>query len=253
MYLTLNLHTHSKKPDTIKFNSSCPFCNKEQLMQENGVLSQRGKMMLVKNKFPTLEDTYQTVLIETDNCNEQLHTYSKEHLHNLIHYLFDEWFSMQRNTNALSTILFANKGSHSSGSISHGHHQIVNLLDINYKERLQDSDFVGEVIEKNENIEYNISTFPKSELYEFNVIVNDLKYLNDMADKIQITADYIMNHLNKKFESYNIFYYEYKGKYIAKITARFVRSAYDVGYGIQFKPSNIEDIKKDIQSLYFLS
>ena len=65
-----------QKPESIRNRSAaCPFCDKEQL---TNILATDGSIIWLKNKFPTLQDTFQTVLIETDNCEDHIATYTEE-------------------------------------------------------------------------------------------------------------------------------------------------------------------------------
>ncbi len=66
-----NLHSHlyfnsdigSHKPENIIHTEvECPFCDRDRL---EGIIAQQGQILLIKNKYPVLQDAFQTVLIET--------------------------------------------------------------------------------------------------------------------------------------------------------------------------------------------
>ena len=63
---------------------------------------------MAKNKFPTLKDTFQTVLIETDNCEDHIATYTEEHMKSLIRFSIKHWLDLQKNEEFTSVILYKN-------------------------------------------------------------------------------------------------------------------------------------------------
>ena len=73
-----------KKPNSIDNNSTiCPFCDTKNLTD---ILDRDGTIILLKNKYPTLDNTFQTVIIETNNCDDDMSTYSKEYMRKLIQF-----------------------------------------------------------------------------------------------------------------------------------------------------------------------
>ena len=88
MSSTTHLHFHSnvgqQKPNSIhNRETTCPFCDRQGI---ESILAEDGPILLVPNKFPVLEDTYMTVLIETATCDEDLTTLPTDHLHRLIRF-----------------------------------------------------------------------------------------------------------------------------------------------------------------------
>jgi galactose-1-phosphate uridylyltransferase len=62
--LTFKNHARIGKPVTItKKEMACPFCLVNDLTE---IIATEGSIIWLKNKFPTLENTLQSVIIETD-------------------------------------------------------------------------------------------------------------------------------------------------------------------------------------------
>lgn len=241
----------SQKPESIiNTAAACPFCDTEKL---EGIIERRGKMMLIKNKYPVLQEAFQTVLVETDDCFSELSLYDSDHLHDLIRFGIEKWQEMKESGDFASVLFYKNHGPLSGGTIRHPHMQIVGLKHIDYRERVRKEDFVGSLIHKQNSVELNLSTQPKVGFFEFNVILADLQDINDMADYIQRVAHYALNHFNRKCSSYNIFFYQYNEKIIAKVMPRFVTSPIFIGYSIPHVSNQTANIVYEMNKLYFLN
>lgn len=248
-HLCFDSNIGSLKPESIiNTDAQCPFCNRQQLAE---IIEQRGQMILVKNKYPVLQDAFQTVLIETDQCNSELSLYSKQHLHALIRFGVEKWLEMKKDGNYKSVIFYKNHGPLSGGTIRHPHMQIVGLKNLEYKERLKKEFFEGITICRSQNVELNLSTKPKVGFFEFNVILEDYDQIDVMADYIQTMAHYTLNHFHRRCNSYNLFFYQIDEKIIAKIMPRFVTSPLFVGYSIPQVSNRMKDVVKEIKTLYF--
>ena len=66
-----------------KKKNVCPFCDVENLTD---IYAKEDDMIWLKNKFPTLRDTWQTVLIESSDHNGDISTYTQEHNRKLMHF-----------------------------------------------------------------------------------------------------------------------------------------------------------------------
>ncbi|MDD4601678.1 hypothetical protein SDC9_27464 [bioreactor metagenome] len=239
----------SQKPESIiNTSTKCPFCDHNDLEE---IIEQRGKMILVKNKYPVLKDAFQTVLIETDECYSELSTYSKKHLYALIRFGVEKWLEMKSSGDYQSAIFYKNHGPLSGGTIRHPHMQIVGLKYIDIQKNLKGDFFEGFTINKMPGIELNISTKPKVGFFEFNVVMDSLAHIDRMADYIQIMAHYALNHFHRRCSSYNLFFYQLENKIITKIMPRFVTSPIFIGYSIPHVSSRTHDVVKEVQSLYF--
>lgn len=248
-HLHFNTGIGRQKPNSIRNKElSCPFCEREKLTD---LIAEEGSILLLKNKFPVLEHTYQTVLIETDECQSELSLYSEEHLVKLIRFGLSHWLKMKASNKYKSVIFFKNHGPLSGGTIAHPHMQIIGLEDIDYTKKVQASDFQGLTIHEKNGTVFSISTEPRVGFYEFNVKLGDIHDVTAFAKYIQTAAHYILNHFPFSCSSYNVFFYEFESMIYAKIVPRSVTTPLFIGYFIPQVPNNIEWMKQDIQERYF--
>jgi galactose-1-phosphate uridylyltransferase len=252
MKATAHLHFDSnlgrQKPESIVNRSTvCPFCDRENLKD---ILAADGPILLVKNKYPTLRDTFQTELIETDDCDSELSLYSREHLHRLIRFGVSHWLEMEQCGNYQSVLFYKNHGPLSGGTIHHPHMQIVGLKHIDYKTTVMEEHFEGLRIGEKNGVEFNISTRPRMGFFEYNVRLSGGGQIDQMADYIQIAAHYVLNHFNKNCSSYNLFFYQLDSGLAAKIVPRFPASPLFVGYSIPQVSDRIQEVAEEIRNRY---
>ncbi|MGI6225975.1 MAG: DUF4931 domain-containing protein, partial [Peptococcales bacterium] len=122
-----------------------------------------------------------------------------------------------------------------------------------YRETLKKEYFEGLILENNNGVELNISTSPRVGFFEFNIIIEDIDNLRQMADYIQITTNYILHHFNKYCDSYNLFFYQYENRIIAKAMPRFITSPIYIGYAIPQISNRLKDVIQEFRELYNLS
>ena len=245
-HLEFNLSIGKQKPENIiNTTASCPFCDRRNL---EGIIAQDGSILLVKNKYPVLEGTVQTVLIETDECHSELSLYSREHLHKVFRFGIDRWEEMERQPAYQSVIFFKNHGPFSGGTIRHPHMQIIGLKNINYLDTVHPEHFTGLVIDSAGKVELNLSTKPRVGFFEFNVIMNGSARIDQLADYVQLVAKYILNHFHRNCNSYNLFFYRLNHSIAVKIMPRFVTSPLFIGFAIPQVSNRLEDVVLDFQS-----
>ncbi len=203
-------------------SGKCPFCRPEE---NSEIIDRDGPIVLVKNKYATLADSFQTVLIETDDCKADIRSYNTEYLRRIITFGIDHWQKFENSGDFRSVVFYKNHGPLSGGTIEHAHMQIVGLEKIDYRANLRDEFFTGIEILKNENSLVNLSCSPLSSAIEFNIIAMQ-RDDHFMAECIKILVEYIMTYT----ESYNLFFYDRKGSIICKIVPRWVSSPYFIGY-----------------------
>lgn len=248
-HLCFNSYIGQMKPENIvNKEAQCPFCDRHKLVD---VIAEQGPILLVKNKYPVLQETFQTVLIETYTCEEELSTYSKDHLYDVINFGIKYWLEMHSSGEYKSVLFFKNHGRFSGGTIRHPHMQIVGLKNVDYHEHLRPEHFEGMVIDRRQNAELNLSTKPRVGFFEFNGILTDLAATNDLADYIQVAAHYILNGFHKNCTSYNLFFYHLQDKVAVKIMPRFVMSPIYVGYSIPQVSNRLDDVGEEIHERYF--
>lgn len=263
--LDYQVNANRNKPNTYRNkNIECPFCNFYNNKGDNKVITRNGNQMLIENKFPVYSNAHQTVLVENSTCQYDLSNYNDETLFAVLSFGLLNWLEMSRNKKYASVVFFKNHGLNSGGSITHPHMQIVGLYDTDYKQTLESSNFEGLLIDKSKNVNWNISNQPKSEFYEFNVIVpkDDIEsHLNNNDNEsfmlfckyIQRTTHFILTELNTRNLSYNFCFYEFEDKIIAKIIPRgcnfaSVTSPYLLGYGISQVPSDIQEVAEKLKN-----
>lgn len=248
-HLHFDMQLGRNKPESIhNRDTSCPFCDRNSLTD---VLEQRGSMIWLKNKYPVLQDTVQTVLVESDECDGDWSVYSKEHVRNLLAFGVEKWMEMERSKDFQSVLFFKNHGPYSGGSIRHPHMQIVGLNQYDYLHQVKESDFEGIVIDREDGVEVTLSTLPRAGFFEYNVVLSDRDRLGRMAEYLQILAHWILNHVNPRFQSYNFFFYQWEGKLVTKVVPRFVTSPLFVGYSIPQVANNLEEVVREIRRHYF--
>lgn len=228
-----------------KEKESCPFCNRQELTD---VLAEDGSIILLKNKFPTLEGTFQTVIIETDECLANMSNYDTEHMRKVISFGIKHWLAMEESGEYKSVVFYKNHGPLSGGTIDHAHMQIVGLKNIDYRENLNDEIFEGiEIYREGESI-LNISTKPNTCATEFNIITTDCNE-NFMAENIQKIVKYILNHF--RCSSFNLFFYQWREAIICKIVPRYVVSPFLIGFSIPQTSNRIRSIVQELQEMYY--
>lgn len=208
----------------------CPFC---QYSEEENILKREANMFWVLNKYQTLQDTHQTIIIESDDHNKDISTYSKEENRKLFAFAFNCWAETKNDPQFKSVLFYKNHGPLSGGSLKHPHMQIVGLQAIDGEAQMQPENFDGLTVLSEKDVTINFSTQPIMGFLEINLLVdaNAADGINHLADYVQKTVDYVLNTYHQgRCESYNLFFFERAGKYIAKLTPRFIVSPYFVGY-----------------------
>ncbi|TYR79813.1 DUF4931 domain-containing protein [Priestia megaterium] len=252
-HLLFNSAIGSQKPETIvNRQNPCPFCHVESLTD---IIEQEDSIIWLKNKYPVLQDAYQTVIIETDKCSSELSTYPKEHLYKLLSFTTARWIQMIKSREYESVLLFKNHGPMSGGSLRHPHMQIIGLKTMDISDKITDDQFEGITIQEKENVLFNLSTKPRMGFFEFNIVTTDLvHHLPLFADYIQVATHYLLNHFHRSCTSYNLFFYNLEdGRIATKIIPRFATSPLFVGYGIPQVSTKINHIAKQVNELYLTS
>lgn len=238
-----------KKPNSIRNKDvMCPFCARELLTD---IIDTEDSIILLKNKYPVLERTYQTVLIETDDCHAELSVYPEEHLFRLIRFALNHWIKIEETGKYESVLLFKNHGPLSGGSIAHPHMQIIGLEDVDYTDNIKIEDFRGLMIDSYDGTEFTLSSSPKIGFYEFNVKLGSFEDIKPFARYIQNAVHYILHSFPFHCNSYNLFFYKLGEERYAKIVPRFVTTPLYIGFSIPQIPDNLEWMRDDIKKHYF--
>jgi len=241
-HLTFVVETIKEKIKYRENSSSCPFCNREEL---TNIIVEDGPIILLENKFPSLADTYQLLLIETDKCSENMTTYDNAHLRRLISFGINHWLEMDAGGDYKSVVFFKNHGFLSGGSVEHEHMQIVGLKNVDYRENIKDEIFEGIEIYREDDCLINISTLPNACSTEINIIT---KPRND--NFITDNLPGIIKYMQKQCSSYNLFFYNWKNSIICKLVSRWVTSPFLVGYSIPHNSDRIPVIAEELRQYY---
>lgn len=246
--LVFEIEQAKGKPENIKHaDGYCPFCDTDNL--EN-IIDQRKDMIWLDNKFRTLKDTYQTVLIESSDHNGDIATYNQTKNHEVFEYIYECWNKMLKCGKYTSVLMYKNVCPLSGGSLRHPHFQIIGLEKVNGYKHVEAENFTGMEVYKDSKIELNISKKPIMGFVEFNIIITDAKNIDKLADMAQTAVQYVLEDFyGGKFDSYNIFFYKEYSKIICKVVPRYVVSPYFVGYRLSQRDgdkqvSGIRDVLK---------
>ncbi|MFD2444542.1 DUF4931 domain-containing protein [Bacillus sp. CGMCC 1.16607] len=249
-HLHFNTTIGRKKPNSIRNKQqSCPFCAREELTD---ILATDGPIILLKNKFPVLENSNQTVLIETDDCHGEISLYTDTFLERLIAFGLKHWIEMEESGKYKSVLFFKNHGPLSGGTIAHPHMQIIGLHDIDYKEKINKECLQGHLIDKKDDVEFTLSTKPSIGFYEFNVRMTSLQQVKTFSHYIKTAVSYLLNDFPFHCGSYNLFFYDFDGEIFVKIIPRFVTTPIYIGYSIPQVPNNLTWMVEDIRERYFM-
>lgn len=239
MALVFDVKQASGKPDDNRRpGTSCPFCDVKGL---RNIIRREGDCIWLQNKFRTLRDTCQTVLIESAAHEADLTSYAPDELHHIVRFALGCWQQMIDSRQYRSVLMYKNKGPLSGGSLVHPHMQIVGLKHEDGYAALSSKNFSGIDVWSRGRVSVNISTEPIMGFFEVNIMApqgiassaaaRDITDTDRFADAIQAALRYILDeHHGGQAESYNLFFYHIDGKTIAKALPRWVVSPYFVGY-----------------------
>lgn len=239
---------NDKKPSTIRnAKTSCPFCDRTQLA---GIVDEQEDMLLVENKFSTLENADMFVLIESEQCASDMHTHSLEKIENLLTYGLNKWQELEEIGKYKSVAFFKNKGALSSGTIKHPHMQFIGFKDQDCMKKICLENVIGHDIIIEGLAPFNLSTLPIYSFLEINVEVP-----RDM-EKFARTVSFLTNYIEEIYPgdsaSYNFLFYLVEGKRYLKILPRYASSTITIGYDMcqVYKPEQLSDYEVMIKAYY---
>lgn len=209
----------------------CPFCDVRNLTD---IYEQQGDMIWLHNKYPTLQDTMQTILIESSDHQGDVSTFTREENRQLMKFALACFQKMYQNPAYKSVLWYQNFGPKSDGSLTHPHMQLVGLYNKDGYQDVDESNFTGyEVVQKGQ-VEMNISDHPVQGYQEVNIVTWNNQDLDVWADLIQKGTQYMRSVLSHGVDSYNLFFYPISSGQgtCCKIIPRFYASPYFVGYKI---------------------
>lgn len=252
--LVFELAVSHEKPSSFQAGRSkiCPFCDVKNL---SNIYQKNEDMIWLKNKFATLRDTVQTVLVESSNHNGDITKYTKSYNRKLFLFSLHCFQKFYYDESYRSVLWYKNFGPVSGGSLIHPHMQIVGLKENNGYKDIRSYNFDGIPVVEKEHVKVNISTHPIMGFTEINVIMADNHDLSLWADWIRASAQYILEkYYNGRCTSYNLFFYPLNSGHgmCCKIVPRFTASPYFVGYKISERNDDItlEQEAKELLTFY---
>ncbi|GKQ43250.1 DUF4931 domain-containing protein [Companilactobacillus sp. RD055328] len=210
--------------------TTCPFCNTEELVD---IMKIDGSKIWLMNKFRTLENTFQTVVIESDKHDGDFSNYSDDEANDIVEFAIDAWQEMIDSKKYKSVAMFKNFGPYSGGSLHHPHLQIVGFDNIDCMKNIESFNFEGTNVVSEKGVSMNISDNPIMGFVELNIILHDKAKMTTFSKWINNGISYFINdYQNGRCNSYNLFFYQNKNDIVAKIVPRYNDSPYFVGYKI---------------------
>lgn len=240
-----------QKPNTLLNPTiACPFCDIDSLQKSNNVVEKDGGKIWVLNKYPVFTNSYPLVYIEQSACGMNISNYPKEVLMDVLQTGIIKWLEMLNDDQYKSVIFMKNHGPYSSGSISHPHMQLIGFYDQEPPQNISFDNIGGPTIYAEDGFQWNFSEQPFSEFYEWTIRLKDMKKFPLLAHAIQSTTHYILNHLNKKYQSFNLCFYHVNGEIIVKVFNRLPNSPLFLGYRLVQLPDDLEKRADDMRTLY---
>lgn len=97
-------------------NAGCPFCDVAHL---TNIYEKDGDKIWLKNKYPTLQDTDQTILIESSDHQGDISTYTREDNQELMKFGLKCFQKMNNSGRYESVLWYKNFGPKYDGSLTH--------------------------------------------------------------------------------------------------------------------------------------
>ena len=216
------------KPENIRHpHNACPFCEPEQL---TGVLARDADRIWLLNKFPTLQATWQTIIIEAATHTGDIATYTPAQNRAIFAFAIQHWQATIARQQFTSVLLYKNFGPHSGGSLRHPHMQIVGLTDVDGYAAITAANLTGYPVISDGQVQVTLSDRPIMGFVEINVAV-PATALVPLADAVQIAVQYTLGtYFNGRCDSYNLFFYPQGSQIVAKVVPLFNVSPYYIGY-----------------------
>ena len=112
--LEYNLDLGKTKPDTVHRDEKyCPFCDVAHL---KNVMEKRGPMIWLENAYPVLKDSWQTLIIESNDCDGEFCEYTPDYATQLIAFGLEKWQQVKDMKRFRSVVFYRNHGyAHAAG------------------------------------------------------------------------------------------------------------------------------------------
>ncbi len=225
--IIFDMSVGKRKPHSGTQNT-CPFCKREELTD---ILDEKKDIIWVVNKYPVFKETFPTVIIETSDHNGELTRYEPEKLHDVISFGLEKWELLKKDKRFKSVLYFRNYGPESGGSQRHPHSQIIGLDNYDYRDNINNENFLGPVFHEDDNCYASLSSYPICGMGELNVTLKSDGQPDTFADTLQKIARFVLEDFPISCTSYNLFFYHLKNIHV-KIFPRYTASPLYMGYRI---------------------
>ena len=227
------------KPENIRHREGyCPFCDVDGLTD---IIRREDDRIWLVNKYRTLRDTMQTVVIESADHDGDPSNYDIETNRRVFRFAIRCWDEMIRSGKYESVLMYKNYGPLSGGTLLHPHLQIVGLEHEDGYAGLTPQNFGGMAVWEEGRARVEIATSPVMGFFELDISVPegvaasrdaaDEADANRFIDAVRTCVRYVLNeHHDGRCTSYNLFFYRFVGRTICKVVPRWVVSHYFVGY-----------------------
>ena len=232
MTLVFDTHRAQGKPDDNRRPTGyCPFCDVDAL--EN-IIERDGDRIWLVNKYRTLRDTMQTLIIESSDHDGDISTYTVEGNREVFRFALSCWDRMITSGEYRSVLMYKNFGPLSGGSLHHPHLQIVGLVHDDGYANVRPENLTGPLVLAHDGVEVTVSDDPIMGFFEVNVAMPraSAPAARDVfADGVRAVVRYVlMEHHGGRCTSYNLFFYHMAGRTVCKVVPRWVTSPYFIGY-----------------------
>ena len=232
MPLTFMTSVAREKPDDNRRPTGyCPFCDVDHL---TNIIERDGDRIWLMNKYRTLADTVQTVIIETSDHDGEIPSYPREKMRAIMRFSLSCWDKMIASGTYRSVLMYKNFGPLSGGSLHHPHLQVVGLEHDDGYEEVRPENFEGLAVYARDGVDVTISLKPIMGFFEVNILMPraaGASARDIFSDAVQESVRYVMNeHHGGRCTSYNLFFYHMAGKTVCKVVPRWVTSPYFIGY-----------------------
>ncbi|RRK10846.1 DUF4931 domain-containing protein [Lactiplantibacillus garii] len=238
------------KPENIRHTgNACPFCDPSSLTD---ILAKDQDRIWLLNKFPTLQATWQTIIIETADHAGDVATYPEAQNQAVFAFALQHWQETIASGKYASVLLYKNFGPHSGGSLRHPHMQIVGLDDVDGYANVVPANFSGYPIISTGALRVTVSDQPVMGFVEFNVATAWTDHAR-MADAVQTVVRYCLNDYFKgRCDSYNLFFYPLGDRVVCKVIPLFNVSPYYIGYRLSQAdtPERMREIAAEVRQKF---
>lgn len=216
------------KPENIRHpQHACPFCDRQQLTD---ILATENDRIWLLNKFPTLQATWQTIVIESSDHTGDISTYSSSQNRAVFAFAIKHWQATIASGRFKSVLLYKNFGPHSGGSLRHPHMQIVGLTAVDGYAKITAANLTGYPVMTIGPVAVTIFDQPVMGFVEFNVTA-PLTAIATLADAVQVVVRYLLHtYFQGRCDSYNLFVYPQDSQITVKVVPLFNVSPYYIGY-----------------------